>query len=876
MNFEQYTLKTQEAFKGAREIARKYHHQRIGPEHLLLSFLQHQDSIFSRVLERLNISQGYLERKLKGELYLLPRFYTQGKNQVDYNITPNLSLILTKARQEANRLEDLYISEEHIARAMTLEKEEKICRILREAGLTRSILVKELEVNGVGHTITTQNLEAVSETLRLYGENLTQTAREGKMDPVIARDKEIRQVILILSRRTKNNPVLIGDPGVGKTSVIHGLAQKIAQGNVPNTLRDKQVFALDVSSLLAGTRYRGEFEERFKNLLNEIQSSKGQVIIFLDELHSLLGAGAAEGALDASSLLKPLLSSPDLRCIGATTIKEYQKYVEKDPAFERRFHPVMIKEPDVRTTTTILRGLKKKYEDYHKVKIKDEALTAAASLSHRYVTDRFLPDKAVDLIDEGAALLSNEIEGRPETIENLYYQLELIEMEKNTFSFESSPEDQDSIYELEKELNTIKEQIYRSEETWGKEKKAMVKIWELREEIKDIRREIREDKGDSQNQNSRFGSPRRLEEKLLKDLEERLKQEENMMNSSGEFIKEHVDSQDIARVISKWTGIPLNKILEEERAKLLRLEERLHERLVGQDEAVKAVSDAVLRARSGVKDPQRPVGSFIFLGPTGVGKTELARSLAVTLFDKENALIRLDMSEYMEKHSVARLTGAPPGYVGFEEGGQLTNAVRKQPFAVILLDEIEKAHPDVFNILLQILDEGRLTDSQGRLVDFKNTLIIMTSNLGGELIQKEDKIYQEIKELLLSKIQQFFRPEFINRIDEVVVFHSLSQENLKEIVKIQMSYVSERLKEKKVNIQLSPRAEKYLTDKGHEPAYGARPLKRLILKEIETPLARNIISETLREGQEILIDADENGLYFNNQDKKLKKLAERE
>lgn len=875
MNFEQLTFRTQEAFKKAQEIADK-HHQRIGPEHLLLSFLQQPQGILSQIFARQKFSQGHLERKLKGELYLLPRFYAQERKPEGLNITPNLSLLLTKAEKEASRLEDLYISEEHIARAMILDEEGKIYRIFKELGLSSPLLIKELEEVRGGERITLQNPEGISENLKQYGKNLTEMALEGKLDPVIARDKEIRQVILILSRRTKNNPVLIGDPGVGKTALVHGLAQKIVSQQVPKALLNKQIFALDLSSLLAGARYRGEFEERFKNLLKEIISTRGEVIVFLDELHTVLGAGSAEGSMDASSLLKPLLSSPDLRCIGATTLKEYRKYVEKDPAFERRFQPVLLEEPDVRTTTTILRGLKKSYEDFHGVKIKDEALSAAAALSHRYVTDRFLPDKAIDLMDEAAALLCNELESRPETLEDLYNHLSLIEMDIKSLYLEDSPEARASLEELEKELTFLKKEIRKSEEIWIKEKMAMDKIFSLRDEIDEIRREIEDAEDNPQNQNSKFGSPRRLEEKLLKDLEEKLRQQEKVMDKSPEFAREYVGAEDIARVTSRWTGIPLNKVLEGERAKLLNLEERLHERLIGQDEAVKAVSDAVLRARSGVKDPQRPVGSFIFSGPTGVGKTELARSLAITLFDKENALIRLDMSEYMEKHSVARLTGAPPGYVGFEEGGQLTNAVRKQPFAVVLLDEIEKAHPDVFNILLQILDEGRLTDSQGRLVDFKNTVIIMTSNLGGELIQREkNNNYPQIKEKLLNKIQQFFRPEFINRIDEVVVFHPLSQENLKEIVKIQISYVADRLKEKKVYLNLTSRGEKYLTEKGFDPAYGARPLKRVILKEIETPLARELIEGSLVEGQKVLIDADEKGIYFTP-DKSLKEVAKGE
>jgi ATP-dependent Clp protease ATP-binding subunit ClpB len=771
------------------------------------------------------------------------------------------------AEDEAKKLKDDYISVEHLLLAI-IDEGGPASRALKTAGATRSRIEKALvEVRG-HQRVTSQNPEATYESLERYGRDLTKAASQGKLDPVIGRDEEIRRVIQVLSRRTKNNPVLIGEPGVGKTAIVEGLAQRIIRGDVPESLKNKRIVVLDMGALVAGAKYRGEFEERLKAVLKEIQASEGEIILFIDEMHTIVGAGAAEGSMDASNLLKPMLARGELHCIGATTLDEYRKHVEKDAALERRFQPVMVDQPTVEDTISILRGLKERYEVHHGVRIKDSALVSAAILSHRYISDRFLPDKAIDLVDEAAAKLRTEIDSMPAELDEILRRVMQLEIEREALKKETDQASQHRLEKLEKELANLKADADQLKAQWQSEKESVQKIRAIREEIEQTKLDMEKAEREydlNRAAELRYGKLTQLE-KQLREHEEGLDNQQ----SRGRLLKEEVDEEDIAEVVSRWTGVPVSKLLEGELQKLLSLEEHLHRRVIGQDEAVSAVSDAVIRARSGLKDPNRPIGSFIFLGPTGVGKTELARALAEFLFDDEHAMIRIDMSEYQEKHTVARLIGAPPGYVGYEEGGQLTEAVRRRPYSVVLFDEIEKAHHDVFNVLLQILDDGRLTDGQGRVVNFKNTIIIMTSNVGSHLILEyrgrlEGEQYERMKEGVLDALRHHFRPEFLNRVDEIIVFHALTEEDLKQIVDIQLERLRSRLAGRRITLELTDEAKSHLARAGYDPVYGARPLKRAIQREIETPLSRLILKGEVKDNSIVRAKVSEGAITFSPQ-----------
>jgi ATP-dependent Clp protease ATP-binding subunit ClpB len=858
MDINRFTEKVQEALASAQRRAARNGNPQIDVEHVLAALLEQDGGLASAILQKAGVNVGGLKQRLDQELDRLPKVSGPSGGPDGVSITGRLNRLLNQAETEAGRFKDEYVSVEHLLLALT-EDGGTAGRLLKEFGVTRDRLMAALQEVRGNQRVTSPTPEATYQALERFGRDLTQLARQNKLDPVIGRDMEIRRVIQVLSRRTKNNPVLIGEPGVGKTAIVEGLAQRIIRGDVPEGLKDKRIVALDMGALIAGAKYRGEFEERLKAVLKEVQESQGNIILFIDELHTVVGAGKAEGAMDAGNLLKPMLARGELHCIGATTLDEYRKHIEKDAALERRFQPVMVDQPTVEDTISILRGLKERYQVHHRVTIKDSALVAAAVLSNRYISDRFLPDKAIDLVDEAAAKLRTEIDSMPSELDEIHRRVMQLEIEREALKKEKDPASKDRLEKLQKELADLTEQQNALKAQWQSEKEAAQRLGNLREAVEKTRQEYEhaQSVGDlARASELKYGQLPALEAKL-KAEEERLAQGQ----SAGRLVKQEVDEEDIAEVVSRWTGIPVSKLLEGEIQKLLHLDEELHRRVVGQDEAVTAVAEAVVRARSGLKDPNRPIGSFIFLGPTGVGKTELARALAEFLFDDERAMIRIDMSEYQEKHTVSRLIGAPPGYVGFEEGGQLTEAVRRRPYCVILFDEIEKAHHDVFNVLLQLLDDGRLTDGQGRTVDFKNTIVIMTSNIGSHRILDYKGTfaganYERMKEAVLEEMRHHFRPEFLNRVDEIVVFHALSEEHLKEIVEIQLTRLRRRLEERHIQLELTDAAKEHLVRVGYDPAYGARPLKRTIQKEIETPLGRRLLQGEVRDGQLVVVDYD--------------------
>jgi ATP-dependent Clp protease ATP-binding subunit ClpB len=867
MDLNKFTIKSQEALQSAQTKAVKYGHVEVDGEHLLAALLEQPEGLVPRLLKRMDVPLNSVQEDLVRELEKKPRVSGPGAEPGKVYITQRLNKLLVKAEEEARHLKDDYVSVEHLLLAFVEEGTATPAgRVLHKHGITRDAVLKALTAVRGHQRVTSAAPESTYEALQKYGRDLVQEARSGKLDPVIGRDGEIRRVIRILSRKTKNNPVLIGEPGVGKTAIVEGLAHRIVRGDVPEGLKDKTIYALDLGALVAGAKYRGEFEERLKAVLQEIKESEGRILLFIDELHNIVGAGKAEGAMDAGNMLKPMLARGELHCIGATTLDEYRKYIEKDAALERRFQPVLVDQPSVEDTISILRGLKERFEVHHGVKIQDSALVAAAVLSNRYISDRFLPDKAIDLVDEACAMIRTEIDSMPAELDEVTRRVMQLEIEEAALKKERDKASQERLENLRKELAELREKAGAMRAQWEAEKEAIKRVQALREEIEKVRHQI--EIAERQYDLNRAAE---LKHGRLPELERQLKAEEERLSAQqggNRLLREEVTEEEIAEIVSRWTGIPVTRLVEGEREKLMKLDEVLHRRVVGQDEAVQLVADAVLRARAGIKDPRRPIGSFIFLGPTGVGKTELAKTLAEALFDSEDNLVRIDMSEYMEKHTVSRLIGAPPGYVGYEEGGQLTEAVRRKPYSAILFDEIEKAHQDVFNVLLQILDDGRLTDAQGRTVDFKNTVIIMTSNIGSQYlldgVTDRGEIKDHAREKVMADLRRHFRPEFLNRVDDIVLFKPLTLDEVKRIVGLLTQDLERRLKDRRIRLEITDAAREWIARTGYDPVYGARPLKRLLQRELETRIGRALIAGDILEGATIRVDVEDGRLTVSH------------
>ena len=868
MNAQKFTQKSLEAIQEAQNLAIENNNMQIEEEHLVAALLQQRDGLIPQLLKKMHVDCDAVQRAVAEKISRIPGVTGPGREAGKIYVSADVDAVLTAAEKEADRMKDEYVSVEHIMLAILNRPNNAMTDVFQRFGIVKNAFLTALSSVRGNTRVTSDTPEETYDALSKYGQDLVELAKNHKLDPVIGRDDEIRNVIRILSRKTKNNPVLIGEPGVGKTAIAEGLALRIVRGDVPNNLKDRKIFSLDMGALIAGAKFRGEFEERLKAVLNEVKKSEGRIILFIDELHTIVGAGKTEGSMDAGNLLKPMLARGELHCIGATTLNEYHQYIEKDPALERRFQPVMVDEPSVEDTISILRGLKERYEVFHGVKIQDQALIAAATLSNRYISDRFLPDKAIDLVDEACAMVRTEIDSMPTELDEISRKIMQHEIEEAALKKDTDPLTQEHLKDIQKELADLRAQFKEMKAKWENEKQAIGKVQKLREEIEQVNAEIEKaERAYDLNKAAEYKYGKLPE--LQKQLAEEEQIAEKSQSSETNLLRDKVTEEEIAKIVARWTGIPVSKLMESEREKLLHLDDILHERVVGQDEAVEKVSEAILRSRAGIQDPNRPIGSFLFLGPTGVGKTELAKALAQALFDDERNMIRIDMTEYMEKFSVSRLIGAPPGYVGYEEGGQLTEAVRRKPYSVILFDEVEKAHPDVFNILLQVLDDGRITDSQGRTVDFKNTIIILTSNLGSSAILEgigaDGQISEQAKEQVNALLKQQFRPEFLNRLDEIVFYKPLTRDEIGHIVDLQMVDLQRRLADKQLGVKLTPEAKTFIVDSGYDPVYGARPLKRFLQSKVETLIAKKIIQGNIKPRETLLVDYDGNQLVIKDE-----------